>query len=137
MIFEMIKSKPDKKELRKFAITIFAALSIIGGIILWQKGDTGFIFLAVGLIFLFPGLIKPKLLGPIYKVWMAFALLLGFVMNHLILALMYYVVITPIGILMRVLRKDPLQTRLDRNTKSYWIQRTNEDFSKEKYEKMF
>ena len=78
MISEIFNSKPDKKELRKFAITICAVLSIIGGIILWQKGDTGFIFLAVGLLFLFPGLIKPKLLGPIYKVWMAFALLLGF-----------------------------------------------------------
>jgi large-conductance mechanosensitive channel len=137
MISEIFKSKPHKKELRKFTITICAALSIIGGIILWQKGDTGFIFLAVGLLFLFSGLIKPELLGPIYKVWMAFSLMLGFVMNHLILALMYYIVITPIGILMRVLRKDPLQTRLDRNTKSYWLQRTNEDFSKEKYEKMF
>ena len=137
MISEIFKSKPDKKELRKFAITIFAALGIIGAIIFWQKGDTGFIFLAVGLLFLFLGLIRPKLLGPIYKVWMAFALLLGFIMNHLILAFMFYVIISPIGIIKRMIKKDPLQTRLDPNTKSYWIQRTNENFSKEKYEKMF
>ena len=137
MISEILNSKPDKKELRKFAITIFTVLGIIGGILFWQKEDIGFILWAVGIFFLLLGLFWAKILGPIYKVWMTFALLLGFVMNHLILALMYYVVITPIGIVMRVLRKDTLQIRLDRKTKSYWIQRTNEDFSKEKYEKMF
>ncbi len=46
MISEIIKSTPDKKELRKFAITIFSALGIIGTILLWQKKDIGFISLS-------------------------------------------------------------------------------------------
>ncbi len=134
MISEIFKSKPDKKELRKFAITIWAVLSIIGGIILWQKKDIGFILWTIGILILLPGLFWPKILEPIYKVWMTFALLLGFVMNHLILAMMFYVVITPIGIVKRMIKKDPLQISLNRAIESYWIKRTNDDFSQEKYE---
>ena len=137
MISKFFKSRPDKKELRNFAITICAALSIIGGIVLWQKGDAGFVFIAVGLLFIVLGLISPKLLTPIYKVWMAFSHIMGFIMNHLILALMYYIVFTPIGLIRRMIKKDPLHISLNQAKETYWIKRTDEEFSKEKYEKMF
>jgi len=137
MISDILKSKPDKKELRKFAITIFAALGIIGGILLWQEKDIGYILWTVGILILLPGLFWAKILGPIYKVWMSFALLLGFVMNHFILALMYYLVFTPIGLIRRMISKDPLHISLNRAKETYWIKRADEEFSKEKYEKMF
>jgi hypothetical protein len=133
----MTKTKIDEKELRRFAITLFIALGILGGLILWRKGETGYLLLGISLGLLMVGLARPRILGPIYKGWMTGAFMMGFIMTHLILALMYYLVFTPVGLVMRVLRKDPLRLRLDRNIGSYWIKRNQREFEKEGYEKMF
>jgi hypothetical protein len=68
---------------------------------------------------------------------MRISLFMGFFMTHLILALIYYLVFTPVALLMRALGRDPLRLKHDRNAKSYWIKRPRTEFLKESYEKMF
>ena len=68
---------------------------------------------------------------------MTLALVLGFIMSHIILALVYYLVLTPIGFFMRILGKDPLTLKSDPNADSYWIKREKKEWSRENYEKMF
>ena len=91
-----------------------------------EKGKLGFIFLGIGAVILLAGLVWPKSLALLYKAWMALALVLGFIMSHIILALVYYIVLTPIGLFMRILGKDPLTLRFDPKADSYWIKRAKE-----------
>ena len=79
--------------------------------------------LGLGVLFLLLAFAAPKLLTPLNKVWFKFGLLLHHIVNPLIMALMFFVVITPIGLLMRLSGKDPLRLRFDREAKSYWIPR--------------
>lgn len=130
--------KPDHKELRKFAIIISIASGVLGGPILWRKGqEAGLVFVAVGAVICLAGLVWPKSVALLYKAWMALALVLGFVMSHIILALAYYIVLTPVGVFMRILRKDPLTLRFDPKADSYWVRREKTEWSKENYDKMF
>ena len=74
--------------------------------------------------FLLVALVYPRLLGPLNRLWLKFGLLLYKVMNPLILGLLFFVTIMPIGLVMRAFGKDFLRLRLDRTAKSYWIDRT-------------
>jgi hypothetical protein len=129
--------KPDKEELRKFAVTIALALGVLGGLILWRRGQIGLIFLAIGSAIFLVGLVWPKSLALLYKAWMALAIVLGFIMSHIILSLVYYTVLTPIGFLMRMLGKNPLALRFDPKTDSYWVKREKKDLTRANYEKMY
>lgn len=129
--------KPDKKELRKFAITISIALVVLGGLILWRKEQAGLILLAIGVVIFLAGLVWTKLLALPYRAWMGLALVLGFIMSHVILALVYYIVLVPIGFFMRVLGKNPLALSFDPKADSYWVKREENERGREKYEKMF
>ena len=133
----MDDSKTDTKELRKFAITLFCALGIIGGLLLWRKGELGFLFWVIGLVLLLVGLIKPGHLGPIHRGWMRLTHLMGSFMTHLILALMYYFVFTPVGLLIKILRHDPLRLKQEQTAKSYWIKRPQTEMTKSRYESSF
>jgi hypothetical protein len=128
---------PNNQELRSFALTISVALGIVGALVLWRKGPMGFIFIAIGAVILLAGLVWPKSLAPLFKVWMTLALVLGFIMSHIILALVYYLVLSPIGLFMKILGKDPLTLRFDPKADSYWVRRKKKEWRRENYEKMF
>ena len=133
----MSKSIIDVKEIRKFAITMFIAMGIFGVLLLWRKGQVGFICWGVAFVILISGLAWPSLLSPVYRAWMKLAVILGVVSSHIVLAVMYYFVFTPVGLVLRSLGKDPLQKNIDKNIKSYWIKRDHKVIAKEQYEKMF
>jgi hypothetical protein len=133
----MIKKEFDKKEIRTFAITMFIALSILGGLLLWRKGEFGLIFCFAALAFLAFGLSYPQILYPVYRGWMTIARVLGFVMTHLILTLVYYLVFTPTGLLMRVFNKTPLEFKLEPDSQTYWRSKAKTEPSFNRYEKMF
>jgi hypothetical protein len=125
------------KELRKFSFTLFCVLGFLGGLVLWRKGEAGLLLWGIGIAVFLMGLIKPRSLGAIHKGWMGISFLMGFFMTHLILALIYYLVLTPMALVMRALGKDPLRLKHDRNAVSYWIERPRREFTRQSYEKMF
>jgi len=129
--------KPDVKELRKFSIILFIAFAILGVLIFLRKGDAGLVLGGTGLAFLLSGLIIPKLLIYPYKGWMGLSSIIGLLMNHLILSLLYYLVLTPIGIAMRMLGKEFLCSQFDKKAETYWIKKERKMYVKERYEKMF
>ena len=129
--------KADVKELRKFSITLFIAFVILGLLIYWRRGEAGLVLCGVGLAVLLCGLTVPKVLHYPYKGWMRLSLILGFLMTHLILSLMYYFVFTPIGVVMRMFGKDFLHKQFDKNATTYWIKKEQKVYVKERYEKMF
>lgn len=128
---------PTQKDLRKFGITLFIAFGILGGLFLWKKGNIGLLFLSLSGFFLFYGLIIPNFLRYIYIFWMKLAALIGFIMSHLILTIIYYFIVTPTGLVMRLIGRDPLSLKSVERTKSYWIEKEEKQIMRERYEKMF
>jgi hypothetical protein len=67
------------------------------------------------------GLLNPRWIRPVFVTWMRLAYPIGWTVSHLMLATIYYLVITPIGLVMRLLGRDPLQRRWDRQASTYWV----------------
>ena len=103
---------------------VFAGFFAIVGALSWWNDHTGWRWmLPLAAAFLAVALIYPRLLGPLNRLWLKFGLLLYKVMNPLILGLLFFVTIMPIGLLMRLFGKDFLRLKLDRGARSYWIER--------------
>jgi len=106
--------------LRKFGITIGVALALVGSILYWFSNEIWPYLFGVSAIFLLSGFFYPRVLAPVEWVWMKFARILGFITTSIILAVTFYLVITPIGLIRRIFGKDPLSLRFDKKTESYW-----------------
>lgn len=135
-VFDEIKSiKSGRRQLRDFGLTIGVVLLLIGFWLLWRGRPPAIWFLGAGVIFLTCGFLIPIILWPLQKIWMTLALLIGFFMSRLILLLLFYLVITPVGFFLRLTGRDLLGLKWER-TDSYWLpKKTKPD--KTSYEKQF
>jgi len=111
------------KELRQFAISTGVVVALIfGWFFPWLadlKIDTDVIFFSA--LWIIWGLLLPKTLRPVYKGWMKFGLMMGRIMTPLILSIIYFTLITPVGLVMRVFGSDPLNRKLDNSLDSYCV----------------
>ena len=115
---------------RSFGIVFFIVFLIIGLYPIINNENFRVWSIIISLIFLSLGLINSKLLNPLNKLWFKFGILLGKIVSPIIMAIIFFFVVTPIGILMRLLKKDLLNLNFSSN-KSYWIEK-NEPKSKMK-----
>lgn len=137
-IFADIKKiKSTKKELREFGLTVGGILVILGILALWRGKAAGPYFIIPGTLLVAFGFFLPQALKPLQKTWMAFAVIMGFFVSNLLLAALFFIIITPIGLLMRVLGKDVLDQRIDKKRTSYWHDRRCEVKEKNSYENQF
>jgi hypothetical protein len=98
------------REGRKFAITLAAAFGVLGGIAWWRESPrTALVFGVVAGAFALGGLLLPGKLGPVYRAWMGFALVLSKVTTPIFMGVVYFLVITPIAALRRTLGGNPLR----------------------------
>ncbi len=138
MIIEEIKNiKSGKKELRQFGITFSIVLGLLGGLFFFRGKDYYSYFFVFSGAFLFLGLLVPTLLKPIQKAWMSLAVFVGWLVTRVILTVLFYLVVTPIGILARIFGKRFLDTRFNRNVDSYWIARKPAAVERKSYENQF
>lgn len=108
---------------RSFGLVIAVAFLLIG-VVPWLLGGKLHYWAIVGAAaFLVAALAVPAVLSPLNRIWTRFGLLLHRIVSPLVLGFMFYVVVTPIGLLMRMLGKDPLRREFDRRATSYWIER--------------
>lgn len=112
---------------RSFGL-VFAVVFII--VALWplftkadQEGALRVWALVVAALFGVTALTMPRLLAPLNKLWFAFGLLLHKIVNPLIMGLLFFLTVTPIGLIMRALGKTPLKLGFDKQADSYWIHR--------------
>lgn len=137
-MFEQIKNiKSGKKELRQFGIALGVVLGLLGGLFFLHGKGYYFSFFILSAMLLFFGLVLPTLLKPIQKVWMSLAIVIGWFMTRVILTVLFYLVVTPIGILARIFGKRFLDIRFNRNVDSCWIARKPVRFDKRSYENQF
>ena len=127
----------ERTILRKFGLTIGTVLCLLGILFLWREKAWYVYLLVFSLVFLFLGLFKPILLKPIHKVWMILAVLLGWFMTRVILCVLFFLVVTPIGLLARLSGKDFLDLKFNKNVNSYWIPRNAIRHKKKNYENQF
>ena len=137
MLEEIKNIKSEKSDLRKFGITIGVILLIIAGFLFWKEKESSQILLTFGVTLCILGIVIPFILKPIYWVWMIFATILGWIMTRVILSLLFYIIVTPIGLIPRVFGKQFLELQWDKSKESYWNFRINEHLQKKNYEKQF
>ena len=139
MIIEEIR-KIDSSvcELRKFAFVMGIPLALIGGFLLWRQREYCWYFFAASGAFIGAGLLVPAVLMPLHKVWMTFSIIMGWLMTRVILFVLFFLILTPTALLLRLLGKDLLNMKFDRNfSQSYWLARNADQSQKPDYTKQF
>ena len=118
------KSKIKMGSNRGFGIVFFIVFLVIS---FWSfRGDFNqvkIIPLVISFIFLALGIVNSKILTPLNKLWFKFGLLLGAIVAPVIMGFIFFIVVTPIGLLMRLFGKDLLRKKFNKSVKSYWIKR--------------
>ena len=115
-----MKSQSSNKS---FGLLFFVVFLIIG---LWplKNGENlNFYFITASLIFLILGLINSKLLSPLNKSWIKLGEILGIIIAPIVMALVYFVILTPVSFIVRIFGKDLLSLKLLKDKETYWIKR--------------
>ncbi len=120
--------------LRRFAALVGTIVGVVG-ILLWPGFLSGALLSVTGM--LLAGIAMPRMLTGPYRVWMTFALVLGYIMTRTVLGLVFFLVVTPLGLIMRLLGRDPMNRKLNPDAPTYWIQREKEENSRERLEKLY
>ena len=113
----------SKSSNRSFGFLFFVVFLIIGLWPLKNGGNINSYFLIASAIFLFLGLINAKILSPLNKMWIKFGEILGIVIAPIVMAIVYFIFLTPVSLIVRVLGKDLLGLKFLKEKKSYWIKR--------------
>ncbi len=136
MLQEIKNIKTGKKDISSFGITFGIILLVISLLLFYYDNETYKNVAIIAVIFIGFGLIIPILLKPIYIIWMIFAVILGWVMTRFILSIIFYLVMTPIGLITRFLGEDFLALKKI-DSSSYWNQRSSRIEKSQDYEKQF
>ena len=107
---------------RSFGIVFFIVFLIIAIYPIFKSEDVRLWSLIISMIFLILGLINSNFLTPLNKLWFKFGIFLGKIISPVIMGIIFFLVVTPIGLIMRFLGKDVLNLKYHKN-KSYWIEK--------------
>ena len=107
---------------RSFGIVFFVVFLLISIYPFLKDGDIRLWSLIISIIFLFLGLLNSNVLSPLNKLWFRFGLFLGKIISPIIMGIIFFLVVTPIGLLMRLFGKDIINLKFN-NNKSYWIEK--------------
>tara|TARA_Y100000591_G_scaffold306469_1_gene304938 strand:- start:307 stop:687 length:381 start_codon:yes stop_codon:yes gene_type:complete len=108
---------------RSFGIVFFLVFILIAFYPFIKGGEIRQWSLIISIIFLGLGLVNSKILSPLNKLWFKFGIFLGKIFSPLVMAIIFFFVVLPIGLLMRLLKKDLLNLKFN-NNKTYWIEKT-------------
>ena len=117
--------KPKIGSNRSFGVVFFIVFLIISFCPLLNSNDIRIWSLVISIIFLILGLINSKILTPLNKLWFKFGIFLGNIISPIVMGVIYFIVVTPIALILKVFNKDVLNLKKTKNS-SYWI-------NKEKY----
>tara|TARA_B100000902_G_C26945416_1_gene733139 strand:- start:17 stop:397 length:381 start_codon:yes stop_codon:yes gene_type:complete len=115
-----MKSKENNKG---FGFLFFIVFLLIG---LWPliKGDSPrILFFPIALVFLILGLMNAKILSPLNRLWIKFGELLGKIIAPVVMAFIYFIILTPLSFLIRITGKDLLKVKFSNKVNTYWIKR--------------
>ena len=136
---------PGARDLRKFGLLFSVLAALLACYLAWRRGlPAAVVPAAVSAALLLAGLAFPVVLKPVWWPWMMAARILGYVNSHLLLAAVFYLMFTPIGLLLRLLGHDPLGDRnfhrarqIARDGGSLWLPREHTQLPQHHYERQF
>jgi hypothetical protein len=133
-----VKREPSSRDLTILALLFLLLGAAVGGYqLLWKGADSGWYWIIAGVVLCLFRLITPLFRG-VYSLWLEFSVILGYFVSRIILTIIFFLVITPMGLIFRVIGKDPMERKLDRKATSYWSKKEQEaNPSIERYEKQF
>ena len=117
-----MKKKIEIPSNKSFGVVFFVVFFLIGIYPLLDQNHVKTWSIFISLIFLFLGLINSNLLTPLNKIWTKFGLLLGTLISPIIMAIIFFIVVTPIGMIMKILKKDLINLKKN-NISSYWVKK--------------
>jgi len=137
LIKEIENIKSSRRKLQKFGITAGVILLLFAGIFFWRGKGGVELFIVIGSLFIAIGIALPVMLKPVYIPWMIFATFFGWIMTQVIISLIFYVVLTPIGLISRLFGKRFLETGNYKLKKSHWNYKIRKKPIIEGYERQF
>ncbi len=143
-ILQEVRELPtEPRDLRKFSLTVGAAFVVLWAVFayalpyLFGKGKDLAVLWQIGVVLAVVGTLLPAVVKPIYYAWMTMALALGFVMTRVLLTIFFFLVMTPVALVFKLIGKDPLHRKLDREAESYWIEKQYLIEDRSRFEKFF
>ena len=137
MIEEIKNIKNSKTEFRKFGLSLGGLGLVLGLYFLWKNKTGVNPILIISILLLFSGVLIPNILKPLYFAWMTFTTILGWIMTRVILTVLFYVVVTPLGLISRMFGYRFLDLKIDPTRKSYWNYRSEKPIGTNHYQKQF
>ena len=107
---------------KNFGIVFFIVFLIISLYPILSGGSLRMWSLVISIIFLILGLMNSKILSPLNRLWFKLGIILGKIISPIVMGIIFFFVVTPIGYLMRLVKKDVLNLKFNDN-KSYWIEK--------------
>ena len=134
----MTETRKQIKDFRQFGSTLGAILMIIAAVHFFKgKAVWSYWFAGIGLCSLCQALLAPQTLKPVYFVFLKVTHAIGWFNTRAILIILYFIVVTPIAVLMRMFGKNLLDRKMDKGLSSYWVERKTKTTLKEQFEKQF
>lgn len=132
---ELTNLDVSKKSLRKFGLLIGSVVLILGLFFHWKNNFSNSIITlyVISIVLIVSGLLLPEKLKFIYKIWMGFAFALGWIVSRFILLILFYFILTPIGIFAKIFNKQFLDLKFNDGKNSYWIEKKKQT----DYEKLY
>lgn len=134
----MKKQINEKKQIRTFGFGLTGFLSLIGGLHIYKgHPESSIYFFGASFVALCISIIVPTALKHIYKIMMLIAHAIGWVNTHILLGLIFYLIISPVGLFLKAIRKDLLNRKIDKSCNTYWNRREKTEMDKSRYERQF
>ena len=137
IVEELKKLDPDRSELRKFSLILGGAFLALGAFSWYRGSSPAPYLLTIGAAIALVGTVLPGAIRWLFFVWMALGLVLGTIMTSVILTLVFVVAVIPIGLIMRLVGRDPMHRKLDPNAPTYWLPKERTIEGKTRFEKYF
>ena len=129
--------RSDPGHLRKFGLTMGIALAIFGALFFWRDRAIAPYLFILGAAFLLLAAVAPRALKPVQKVWMTLAVALGWVMTRVLLTITFFIGVTPIALIAKLVGKRFLDHGFEPDRESYWEKREPQTRGMERYESQF
>jgi len=137
LIEEIRRIKSDHRDLRNFGFVVGGVLLALAALLFWKERPAWTWLGGIGASLVTLGAILPGFLMPFQKVWMTLAVIMGWVMTRVILSALFFLVLTPIGLVAHATGQRFLDRSLDRDAASYWHAREDHPPPREDYEKQY
>ena len=108
---------------RNFGLVFFIIFLIVSLWPLTYEGPIRIWTVIISLVFLILGLMNSKLLTPLNKLWFKFGMILGAIVAPVVMGVVFFLVVTPIGLVMKIMGRDLLNKKYDKKKRTYWIKR--------------